>query len=356
MAKKKAASHHGPLPREHRSSRISTSGTPNPPPGADPDGAGGAVAPGDDHPDPGAHGKDAALSNPEPASPSPKPKPLQAPPRSRADALDLSDIEAELSAASDTPDDGVPGVGEPEMKAAEPAPPEPARTPDPAVAGAPEKVAAPAQPSDPEEVHTRKKGLRVWEIAGLAGVGAILIALLVFLFKLSADIGGDRGAAPAAIPPASAAGELVTFSDIAVQWRTKAARSGRQAGPEVVPEFSADVAGVAGHDTAFIKIHFINGEGKISGDVRSAKVEGGKLVDSGKGETVIDGRRLVVTASRGFGNETEYLSYKFSEDPRWTVEVFEGADYATGPWSRIAYFEMTGVLSQEQQETPTVSR
>ncbi len=139
------------------------------------------------------------------------------------------------------------------------------------------------------------------------------------------------------------------LSNISVQWRQKNTRSGGPDDTQVVPELAADVASASAGGSAFLKILFINGEDSIVGDVRSAKIAGGKLVDSSKGETVIDNRRLVVSASRGLADETEFISYKFSEEPRWTIRVEEGSNYASGPWNLIANFELTGDLIRDEE-------
>lgn len=197
----------------------------------------------------------------------------------------------------------------------------------------------------PGTASSGRRGLSGADLAGLGGIAAILVALAVFLFGFAdRSVVNDRSNRPTSSPDAPVRGELVALDTIEAFWRPRSEddRVDRRFG--VLPSVRLGLDKATPQGTHYLKIHFLDTDGEIAGDVRTARVENGRFIDTSRGEQLESPQVVSVTGTAGMVSETAFVAYRFSDESRWSVEVFEGDDYAAGPWTRIAWFEMPGDL------------
>lgn len=210
---------------------------------------------------------------------------------------------------------------------------------------------SPDQESDAQEPKGTK--LSAIEFGALALIGVIVVGFAIFLFTIPDDDlpSSDDQSRASTSAPSSAQGELLTLGSIDAHWRhlKDTDRTDKTSG--LLPELSLKVSQQNTSTPSFLKIYFIDPEGEISGDVRTARIEGGKLVDTGRGETITSANQFSVYGSRGLKDEKAFLAYRYSSSQSWAVQVFEGADYSKGPWNTLAFFEIPDEI--RGKETPS---
>lgn len=219
-------------------------------------------------------------------------------------------------------------------------PAEPVRpSPPPARGSAPDAAPEPAGDGT-DSPKGGRRSLSIVELGGLAAMALILAGGIYFLLASPSGTGSRAAGGAPDRGPSPSRGELVRLAEIESYWRDRSDTDRVDATQNILPEVRVKVDPSDPSGEIFLKIHFLDPDRSIAGDVRSIRIAGGKLVPTSRGEEIIDATSFKVAASRGFPDRTAFLTYRFGEDPRWAVEIFEGRDYATGPWKRIAYFEV----------------
>lgn len=216
--------------------------------------------------------------------------------------------------------------------------------PKTAPASAPSKKSAPDP--EPTEPAPERSKLSAVEFAALAMIGVIVLGFVVFLFTIpDGDLptSDDQSRASTSVP-SSAKGELLSLTSIDAYWRhlKDADRTDNTSG--LLPELSLQVSQQNTSAPSFLKIYFLDPLGEISGDVRTARIEGGKLIETGRGESITGADQVSVYGSKGLKDEKAFLAYRYSNSQSWAVQVFEGADYSKGPWNTLAFFEIPNEL------------
>jgi hypothetical protein len=94
---------------------------------------------------------------------------------------------------------------------------------------------------------------------------------------------------------------------------------------------------------AYLRVLFLDSEGKIAGDPRLVKIEGGKVTPASVGslaEKVLAPDTVQITGSAGFVNRNFLDDYLAGPKPRWAVEISESSNYkAKGEeWKRLQTF------------------
>lgn len=174
------------------------------------------------------------------------------------------------------------------------------------------------------------------ERAALAGFAAVVLLagglFLKFLYAHPAPIHEDLISTEF---PSPLAGEVVKLSGAELGWRDRVDSDKAQAEEVVVPT-ALLVLDEGASSTGFLRVEFIDPEGKIRGDILTVGIEGGRFKDGGRGEVIEEGgRRLRLVGTVGYRSQALFSSYLVGEEPRWSVRLKEGADYSKGPWSQF---------------------
>ena len=181
---------------------------------------------------------------------------------------------------------------------------------------------------------TRQGGGSAERLA-LAGFAAVVLLagglFLKFLYAHPAPIHEDLISTAFPLP---LAGEVVKLSGAELGWRDRVDSDKAQAEEVVVP--TATLVLEEGASTGFLRVEFIDPEGKIRGDILTVGMESGRFKDGGRGEVIEEGgRRLRLVGTVGYRSQALFSSYLVGEEPRWSVRLKEGADYSKGPWSSL---------------------
>ena len=181
-----------------------------------------------------------------------------------------------------------------------------------------------------------RKGGGSAERAALAGFAAVVLLagglFLKFLYAHPAPIHEDL---ISTVFPSPLAGAVVKLSGAELGWRDRVESDKAQAEEVVVPTAML-VLDEGSSSTGFIRVEFIDPEGKIRGDILTVGIEGGRFKDGGRGEVIEEGgRRLRLVGTVGYRSQALFSSYLVGEEPRWSVRLKEGADYSNGPWSQF---------------------
>lgn len=174
------------------------------------------------------------------------------------------------------------------------------------------------------------------EWAALAGFGVLGVVAAVLFFKFlyghPAPVQGPGLPKAFKVPMAGAVVHLVGAE---AAWRPRAESDKARTEEVMLPSLSL-TAGAAPSSKGFVRVEFLDPDGKIRGDVMTVEIEGGKFKDGGRGEVVEEGGtkvRLVGTV--GFRSHPLFTSYLTSDETRWSVRLKEGADYSNGPWTEL---------------------
>ena len=93
----------------------------------------------------------------------------------------------------------------------------------------------------------------------------------------------------------------------------------------------------------FLRFIFLDPDGKISGDVRVVKVNGGTIEALSSGAVASGPGTATVYGSLGFMDRPGFVAYATGSDTRWSVEVSESADYNAKEegWTKLDTFDLS---------------
>ena len=131
-------------------------------------------------------------------------------------------------------------------------------------------------------------------------------------------------------------GKLVKISEASTGWRERTEDdrvspesqllSKGTVYPSKLPELHLKLSSAS--PNAFLRVLFINSDGKIAGDPKVIKVVNGKIQPSGSGgDKVISDQECTVAASTGLQTTRHLFDYLRGNQNRWSVEISESADY-----------------------------
>ena len=195
------------------------------------------------------------------------------------------------------------------------------------------------------------------KICSAAGVAVLVVAAIWLISSATSEANGIKQASTP-WPDLPIEGSLVTISDASTSWRKRVEtdRVGQmeiilpvpgQYMPEVIPQINFTVDG-SKSTNGYLRFIFKDTTGKPQGDTRVVKVEGGKLLDMGKGEIVKGGTDGSIYCSYGLLNIAAYRSYEGDDKPRWSVEVSESSDYNADDkdWKILDSFNVRNHLAE----------
>jgi hypothetical protein len=189
----------------------------------------------------------------------------------------------------------------------------------------------------------------------LGSGGAILLAMVIWLFSaVTAGTGEDVNRSQSA-PDLPIEGSLVTVDEIQSGWRTRK-ETDRVARMEVflpkpgevMPALMPQVKFVISSESkaGYLRFIFRDSSGKPRGDTRVVRVEGGKLLSLDNGEIISSATAGTVYASNGLQDTGTFHAYASSDEPRWSVEVSESSAYDAKDrdWKLLAIFDIRSDL------------
>ena len=194
------------------------------------------------------------------------------------------------------------------------------------------------------------------KICSAAGI-AILIAASVWLITSITSEANGLVEASTPWPDLPMEGALVTITEASTFWRGRKETDrvaqmevvlpvpGQQM-PGIIPEVSFTID-PAKSSKGFLRFIFKDTEGKPRGDTRVVEVEGGKLMDMGKGEIIKGGTEASIYGSYGLLNTAAYRSYEGDDKPRWSVEIAESTSYNADDkdWKILGTFNVRNHLA-----------
>lgn len=233
-----------------------------------------------------------------------------------------------------------PESAEEEVAQGEPsAVPEPERqSVEPSAEGG-EDVAAPRtrrsrkeEPLPSIQQKMRPEVERIFHIAAMILVPLVFIAVFwAFLMKS----GGTGEVELKKSPTLPMVGNLLTIEESTTGWRDRNEKdrvspereliTREMVFPNKLPVVKVKIS--PNVKNSFLRILFLNSEGKIAGDQRVVKMVDGKFVASGEGEQVTSNVECEVTASTGLQTERHFKDYLASSQKRWSVEISESSSY-----------------------------
>jgi hypothetical protein len=258
-----------------------------------------------------------------------------------APAAEPSSVVGETQPSPEAPATPAAAKPRPTATAPAPAPPAPAASDsspaveefDPAAASARRKARREeaSLPSVQQPLHPQLD--RIGRIAAFILVPLLFVAVFYTILNK-----GSKSEAPVAKakPTLPLEGKLVKISELTTGWRQRndADRVSPEAQlltkatvyPSELPELRLKLAPSA--PNAFLRILFLNSEGKIAGDPKVIKVVDGKIQLPGtSGDTLINDSECKVAASTGLQSTRHLNDYLRSNQQRWSIEISESADY-----------------------------
>jgi hypothetical protein len=189
-------------------------------------------------------------------------------------------------------------------------------------------------------------GLSRVEGLSLVVFGIVVLALALG-FLISAQKGRPKasGEKPAARLVGPQAGKLVTVTTAEPAWREKLANERGRPQDVIRPAVTLSLTGPAS-GSAYLRVTFLDAAGSTVGDLMTIRLTDGKIVDTGRGEIIGGPQTVTLRGTGGFAHETSFLTYLGQAGPRWSVRLEEGADYGSGPWTRLAWFELPNTSAQ----------
>ncbi len=174
---------------------------------------------------------------------------------------------------------------------------------------------------------------RIGRIAALILV-PLLFGAVFFTILKKRPIAEDAQAK--AKPSLPIAGKLVEISEATTGWRDRTESD--RVSPEMqlltrttvypsrLPELRLKLN--PSTPNSFLRVLFMNGEGKIAGDPKIIKVLNGKIQATGAtGDKVLSDVECTVAASTGLQTDRHLQDYLRSDQSRWSVKISESADY-----------------------------
>ncbi len=179
-------------------------------------------------------------------------------------------------------------------------------------------------------------GLGMSEWVALGGFALIVVVsgilFLKYLYAHAAPIQGTRELQVFSLPMAGPAVRLIGAE---VAWRDRAEGDVARLTESVIPTIILRLD--PNHtSTGFVRVEFVDSEDRIRGDVMIMALEGGRFKEGGRGDVIEEGGlKVQLTGTVGFRTQALFASYLSNEEPRWSVRVKEGPDYADGPWTDL---------------------
>ncbi len=185
-------------------------------------------------------------------------------------------------------------------------------------------------------------------------VGALILVGLLAIFGgvLYANRPASNEGAARTAPRLPLNGQLISISGISTGWRTRApgdlvsaveialpAPSRQQ--PNFLPDLQITLD-TAATKTGYLRVIFLDLQGKISGDVRVIKFSGSTIEPLNSGAKITGPGTATIYGSAGFMDRSSFMSYAGSEGPRWSVEISESSDYNAkeAAWNPLDHFEI----------------
>lgn len=191
------------------------------------------------------------------------------------------------------------------------------------------------------------------DVFGLVAAAVVLLGLLgLFAGILYSNRPMPGGTPSQTAPRLPLVGSLLTLPDVTSGWRSRqpgdlvstvdvSLPTPSRQPPAFVPEvrFTVDAAA---SKTGFLRLIFLDPDGKISGDVRVLKITGNSIDPLGSGAVVTTPGSAAVYGSLGFIDRAGFVSYASSATPRWSVEVSESTDSNAkeADWTKLQTFEI----------------
>jgi hypothetical protein len=180
------------------------------------------------------------------------------------------------------------------------------------------------------------------ELLALGGFAILgLISTVWFfrcLFAHPAEIGLPQIAKHFSLP---IKGQLATLTEADSGWRHRVETDRVRAEEVVLPTLRVKID-PSRASQGFLRVEFIDTEGKIRGDIATVEFAGGRFKDSGRGEKLSnDGTEITVSGTVGFNSHSLFTVYLGGEETRWSVRLREGADYSNGPWSLMGQAQVS---------------
>lgn len=170
----------------------------------------------------------------------------------------------------------------------------------------------------------------------LAMGGFALLGLISIVWFFRCLYAHPKEDIPPEIPkhfPQPLKGQLLTLAQADTGWRDRVEADRVRAEEVILPRLHVKLD-PSGASKGFLRIEFLDTEGKIRGDIPTVAIEGGRFKDSGRGEQVsADGTEVTVSGTVGFISRSLFAIYRGGEETRWSVRLREGPDYSHGPWS-----------------------
>jgi hypothetical protein len=185
-------------------------------------------------------------------------------------------------------------------------------------------------------------------------VGALILIGLLAIFGgvlyANRPASNDGGARTSPRLPLN--GQLISLSGISTGWRTRApgdlvsavdialpAPSRQQ--PNFLPNLQITLDPAA-TKSGYLRIIFLDLQGKISGDVRVIKFTGSTIEPLNSGAKVTGPGTASIYGSAGFMDRSSFMSYAGSDGPRWSVEISESSEYNAkeAAWNPLDHLEI----------------
>jgi hypothetical protein len=192
---------------------------------------------------------------------------------------------------------------------------------------------SPSPKSDP--VVTRWRFGRN-ELVALSGFALLVVLSAIWFFRCLFAHPAELGIPE--IPkqfPLPLQGQFITIAEAATGWRDRAESDRARAEEVVLPTVSVKLD-PSRSKQGFLRVEFIDTDGKIRGDIATVEFAGGRFKDNGRGEKLsADGTEVTVTGTVGFNSRSLFTVYLAGEETRWSIRLREGPDYSNGPWSLL---------------------
>ena len=182
----------------------------------------------------------------------------------------------------------------------------------------------------------------------------MLVALLaLFIGILYANRPDGRPTTSSAEPTLPLTGQVASLSAVDSGWRSRQpgdlvstvdvtlpTPSRQQSALLPMVKFTTDPAATK---TGFLRFIFLDPDGKISGDVRVVKVNGGVIEPLSSGAIASGPGTAIVYGSLGFMDRPGFIAYATGSNTRWSVEVSESADYNAKEegWRKLETFDLS---------------
>ncbi len=187
--------------------------------------------------------------------------------------------------------------------------------------------------AETQPVVSNPKLERIGRIAALILVPLVFVGIFYTLLNKRPIVDVQAVNARPTLP---ITGQLLQIPEVTTGWRERTegdrvspeARllSRAQIYPTKLPELHLKVSTKAA--SAFLRILFINSEGKIAGDAKVVKIQDGKIqAPGGTGDHLLNDQECAIAATTGLQTDYHLSDYLRSTQPRWKVEISESSNY-----------------------------